>query len=108
MNAKQLEIISKRFEVTDDFSLTRSEFESFPCPMVACLWSDEQMEELAKRVKRNFRCDFLPTNRYELDDLENEWYRVIEDCALEMGMRYYEDLSKEEYEEINNKWETIK
>ena len=107
MNAKQLEIISKRFEVTPDFSLTRAEFEGFPCPMVACLWTDEQMEELANEVKKNFVYDTLPKNYY-LNNLEDEWYRVIENCALEMGMQYYDDLTDQEVEEINNQWENIK
>jgi hypothetical protein len=108
MNAKQLDIISKSFNVTDDFYLTRGEFEGFPCPMVACLWTDEQMEELTNRVKGEFSYDHLPTNSYELENLEEEWYRVIEKCAIDMGMKYYEDLSDEELEEIENKWENIK
>jgi len=105
MNAKQLEIISKPFNVTEDFNLTRAEFEYFPCPMVACLWTDEQMEELADKVKKEFVYERFST---ELEELENEWYRVIEKCAIEMGMKYYEDLSKEELEEVKNKWENIK
>lgn len=105
MNRKQLEIISKPFNVTEDFNLTRAEFEHFPCPMVACLWTDEQMEELADKVKKEFVYERFST---ELEELENEWYRVIEKCAIEMGMKYYEDLSKEELEEVKNKWENIK
>lgn len=107
MNRKQLEIISKEFNVVDDFSLTRGEFEGFPCPMVACLWSDEQMQELADRVKGNF--DYAtPTTEEELEELNDQWYRVIEKCALDLGMKYYEDLTKEESEEVYNKWENIK
>lgn len=108
MNAKQLEIISRQFNVTNEFSLTRGEFEGFPCPMVACLWTDEQMEELADKVKQNFSYDTLPTNSNELDELEEEWYNIIEKCALDLGMKYYEDLTDKEVTEIDNKWNSIK
>lgn len=107
MNRKQLEIISKEFPVVGDFSLTRGEFEGFPCPMVACLWSDEQMQELADKVRGEFDYD-VPTTEEEWQDLDDQWYRVIENCALDLGMKYYEDLSEGEREEIDNKWETIK
>jgi uncharacterized protein (DUF2164 family) len=107
MNRKQLEIISKEFNVVEDFSLTRSEFEGFPCPMVACLWTDEQMQELADRVKKEF--DYTtPKTEEEWEELDDQWYRVIENCALRMGMQYYEDLSSDERKEINDKWEAIK
>lgn len=107
MNERQLEIISKKFNVVENFSLTRGEFEGFPCPMVACLWNDEQMQKLADDVKREFVYN-VPTTEEDWEELTDQWYRVIENCALNLGMRYYEDLTNEEREYVRNQWESIK
>ena len=108
MNERQINILSKQFKVTDEFSLTRGEFEGFPCPMVACLWTDEQMQQLADEVKLWFHYDKYPDTYYEMEELEDEWYSVIETCALKLGMVYYEDLTNEEVQEINEKWNSVK
>ena len=50
MNKKQEEILYKEFRVNDRFTITRGDYEGFPCAMVAYNWTDEQMEELAKEV----------------------------------------------------------
>lgn len=104
MNKIQEEYINKDFSLDDGFSLTREDYESFPCAMVAVTWTDEQMHELAQKVHNIFQhCD--------LDDEEEAhdfWYETIETCATEMGMKYYEDLSDEEMDEASEFWDNIK
>ena len=36
----------------------------------------------------------------QADVIEGEYYKVIEDCAISMGMKYYEDLSDDAYAKI--------
>jgi hypothetical protein len=109
-NRKQNEILEKEFKIkgASNHSITRGEFEGFPCPMLAWNWSDEQMEKLAENISLEFNYDEYPTNEIEIDNLEDEFYSVIENEALNLGMRYYEDLSDDEITKLNVEWNNIK
>lgn len=107
MNERQKELLNKKFNVKGEFNITRYDFESFPCPLMAWKWSDEQMSELAEKIRCSFDYDG-ETFPLDDDDTEDYWYKVIEDCAVGMGMVYYEDLSKEEYIKQKEEWSNIK
>lgn len=36
----------------------------------------------------------------QAEQIENEYYMVIEECAIAMGMKYYEDLSEQAYNKL--------
>lgn len=103
MNKAQNDYMNKDFSLDKKYSLTRKEFEYFPCPMVAITWTDEQMQNLANVIHNNFIYD------EKLNEEENEmfWYETIETCAVSLGMEYYESLTDEEIAEIDKFWEGI-
>ena len=103
MNKAQNDYINKDFSLDKKYSLTRGEFESFPCAMVAITWTDEQMRNLADEIHNNFIYEDCRNEE------ENEmfWYETIETCAVRKGMKYYEDLTDEEIAEIDKFWEGI-
>lgn len=85
------------------YNISRYLFESFPCPLVACCWTDKRMEELAKLIGSQFQMSYPPSDYSypsQADVIEDEYYKVIEDCAISMGMKYYEDLSDDAYAKI--------
>ncbi len=92
-------------------TVERSLYETMPAPMIAHTWPDEQMQQLADAIGREF--DYEGTLKYwedagykieHIDDeLDELWWRSMEDCAVQMGMRYYEDLDADEYERLTSK-----
>lgn len=87
----------------NDYNISRELFESFPCPLVACCWTDKRMRQLAELISRYFQMSYIPSDPLEQESVEDEYYQVIEKCALDMGMKYYEDLTDEAYEKLK-KW----
>lgn len=94
--------------------ISRGDYESMPSPMYAGEFDDDEMTELAEKI---YLC---LTNEYGYTDKDLEKYfndqtakidyvldmifwREMENIAIEMGMRYYEDMTDEEYEEISKK-----
>lgn len=104
----------KEFEVCPGWYITRNVYEGFPCAMRAWNWDDEKMSQLAKSVAKVFEpviydeqgkeivvsMDEVVSPELEVsyETLCDEFYTAIENCACDMGMVYYEDLSGEEYE----------
>ena len=104
----------KEFEVCPGWSIARSDYEGFPCAMRAWNWDDEKMTQLAKNIAEKFepvvydeqgkeivvRMDEVVSPKLEdsYETLCDEFYTAIENCACDMGMQYYEDLSGEDYE----------
>lgn len=117
MNEKQIELLTKEFEVCGknpytthkEWVITRSEYESFPCPLIAWNWTDEQMEELAKECRKKFNVEFDSITDNDVEDwVEDYFYKVIENTAVRMGMQYYDDLTDEEFNEMQEKFNNIK
>lgn len=109
-NQKQNEILEKEFKIkgASRHSITRGEFESFPDPMLAWNWTDEQMEKLAENISLEFGYDEYPTNENDINELEDWYYRVMENEAIKLGMQYYEDMTDEEIDELNAEFDKIK
>lgn len=110
MNQKQLELMGKEWEINanGDFTISRSLYESFPCPMMAFLFTDKEMQELANKIGLAMKDESEPTNEREFDDLEDLFIKVAEETALDMGMKYYEDFSEEEFKVQKEIWNNIK
>jgi len=64
--------------------------EGKPNPMCTTNFDDAHMEELAKKI-----CHEMSKYTYDVNDEDGQeyafWYEM-EECALHMGMRYYEDI----------------
>ncbi len=98
--------------VSGGVGITREDYESLPCAMYAMEFTDEQMQELVNRVANVLRTQYGYTE-YEISCLEEDseeleeyyefFWREMENIAIDMGMRYYEDMSDEEYMKIIGK-----
>lgn len=107
MNKKQEEILYKEFKVNDRFTITRNDYEGFPCAMVAYNWTDEQMEELAKEVGEELEGYAEWYDDLDCEGYEEDFWIAMENIAVKRGMQYYEDLSDEEYKKACEEWRDI-
>ena len=94
--------------------VSRGDYESMPSPMYAGEFDDDEMTELAENIYLCLTNEYDYTDKdlekyfndktAEIDyDLDMAFWREMENIAIEMGMRYYEDMTDEEYEEISKK-----
>ena len=95
--------------------VSRGDYESMPAPMYAGEFDDEKMAELARLIYQMLNSNYGYTDR-ELEkyfndmsanvdeDLNIAFWREMEEIAVQMGMRYYEDMTDEEFEEISKKY----
>ena len=98
--------------VSGGVGITREDYESLPCAMYAMEFTDDQMQELVNRVAdvlssqygyTEYEISCLEEDSQELEDYYDAFWREMENIALDMGMRYYEDMSDEEYMKIIGK-----
>ena len=95
--------------------VSRGDYENMPAPMYAGEFDDEKMAELARLIYQMLNSNYGYTDR-ELEkyfndpsanideDLNIAFWREMEEIAVQMGMRYYEDMTDEEFEEISKKY----
>jgi leucyl aminopeptidase (aminopeptidase T) len=98
--------------VSGGVGITREDYESLPCAMYAMEFTDAQMQELVENIANvlssqydynEYEISILEEDSQELEDYYNAFWREMEECAVAMGMRYYEDISDEEYMKIIGK-----
>lgn len=103
--------LKKEF-VSGGVGITREDYESMPCAMYAMEFTDDQMQELVNRVAdvlssqygyNEYEISCLEEDSQDLEDYYEAFWREMENIALDMGMRYYEDMSDEEYMKIIGK-----
>ena len=94
---------------SNGITITRSDYESMPCSMYANEFSDEQMQELVTKIANVLSSQYgyteheiscLKKDSQEIEDYEDAFWREMEEIAVDMGMRYYEDMTDEEYQKI--------
>lgn len=95
--------------------ITRGDYESMTYPMYAHEFSDEKMEELVKYIYDTLSVCYgydemfisnINSNENisdEVERFEERFWEVMETCAVDMNMRYYEDMSDDEYNELVSK-----
>lgn len=97
---------------SNGITLSREDYESLPCAMYATEFTDEQMQELVEKTANvlssqygynEYEISCLKEDSQELEDYYDAFWREMEECAVAMGMRYYEDMSDEEYLKIIGK-----
>lgn len=86
--------------------VSRGDYEGLPIPMRSSDFSDDKMAELAKRIYLTLTNEYGYTDR-ELEnyfndtsanvdeDLDMAFWKEMEEIAVQMGMRYYEDIDNE-------------
>lgn len=76
-------------------TITRGDYENMPCPMNTSSLTDEDMQELADRIEYEMSeyQELLKDKTITEDEYETQWWRVMEDLALDFGMTYYEDYN---------------
>ena len=107
--------MEKHFKVNGLNIICRMDYESMPCPMYATEFTDEQMQDLAETIyltlcnygfeKEDLESFFTePDLNYPyLEDIDSAFWNEMEIIAVNMGMRYYEDMTDEEYNRICKK-----
>ena len=103
MNKKQKEILYKEFKVNEHFSITRDDYEGMPCSMIAFNWTDEQMQDLANKIDKGL----CPYDENDGEAMEDDFWATMENVAVRNGMRYYEDLTEEEFRKLKKEWKEI-
>jgi hypothetical protein len=101
------------FKVNNLAIITRDDYETLPCPLCAKEFSNDKMQRLAELIYNSLVSKYGEIDvenyfnncllRYKFDIINNTYWRDMEDIAIEMGMRYYEDLTDEEYNAIISK-----
>ena len=75
-----------------DYTISRIDYESMPCPMDTKDFDDEKMQELANRIGEELnQRNFDEESPYYDDVLADAFWSEMERCAVEMNMPYYED-----------------
>ena len=104
------------FQINGLDIVSRGDYESMPCPMYAGEFDDDQMQDLAETIYLALHNGYgygldvdnyfsnsnlmMETNPYLYEDIDDAFWKEMEDIAVAMGMRYYEDMTDEEYNSI--------
>lgn len=93
--------------------ISRVDYEGMPCSMYALGVDDDTMQEIAKDtyeylISRGWEDShikkYLDENTHNLEDedgsegdaIKSDFWRFMEQSAIEHGMQYYEDMNEEE------------
>jgi hypothetical protein len=85
--------LNKEFKVGfKDYTISRSDYEDMPCPMNTDGFDDEKMKTLAENIGAELQqYNFDEQSQYYKDEVDDAFWREMENCAVKMGMTYYED-----------------
>lgn len=92
--------------------VSRGDYESLPAPMYAGEFDDEKMRKLADEIYQSLYYEygysdeelhefFTNPDARENEKMSGHFWIEMEKIAVNMGMRYYEDMSEEEYNAIS-------
>ena len=106
MTPKQEAILKQEFKVNEHFSISRGDYEGMPDPMLAWTWSDERMAELAKNIATELaQYSYANEGKDALQEEQDDaFWKEMENCAVRMGMEYYEDFDDGYRAELEYKW----
>ena len=75
-------------------TISRADYENMPSPMNTSSLTDDDMQELAKRIEYEMNGnwnDWLEQGDVTQDQYDEHWWSVMEECGILFGMTYYED-----------------
>lgn len=77
----------------DNITITRSDYESMPCPMNTSRLNDADMQRLAEEIELEMVRwrDKYRGIRVTEDDYNTQLWLLMEHLGFEYGMTYYED-----------------
>lgn len=99
-------------------TISRLDYEVLIIPMIAEELSDEQMQKLVDEINLSMRADYTdeelgwlekyrgngegltPAQLNFADKMSEIEFMYFETCARKFGMRYWEDLDEDEYNEL--------
>lgn len=89
---KTYPILSKNYK-DKLLTISRVDYESMPCPLCTDGWTPEKMHELADAIAGQLDMyNFDNMSPYFEDDRDDAFWKEMENCAVDLGMKYYEDL----------------
>lgn len=100
LTEKEQNSLCKEFKVNDQFAITRADYEWMPSPLMAFHWTDKQMQNLAREIAKELDSYHFQAETQE--DAELAFYAEMENVAVRLGMKYYEDVTDEEYKQFMN------
>jgi hypothetical protein len=120
-NRVMKDYVNKQFSVNGIEVICRGDYEGLPCPMCALEFSDDEMQRIANFIYDAMLNDYdfsesvialyfknpmeLENENYELcEDMDLAFWREMEEIAVSEGMRYYEDMTNDEYKAIIKKY----
>ena len=73
--------------------ITRSDYESLPCPMKTLSLSDDDMAKLAESIEYEMSewREWRDNGDVSEDRYQEQWWIIMEEYDLHFGMTYYED-----------------
>jgi hypothetical protein len=95
--------------------ISRTEYESLPCPLCSIEISDETMQKIANEVYNSMKVNygketaetyfkvFNVGDEDFTEEVNDFFWREMEEIALKNGMRYYDDMCEEEYLAIKSR-----
>lgn len=106
-------------------TISRLDYEDLMIPMIAEELSDEQMQKLVDEINLSMRADYsdeelgwlkkyrdlgvenglTPEQLNFADKMSEIEFMYFENCARKFGMRYWEDLDEDEYNELQKELE---
>lgn len=97
-----VEILNKEFTSNNGLiTLSRADYYSFPIPLEASQFDDDEMQELVDTIATRLKRDYRITKE-ELDNENNQevLWELIETIALDMGMEYCDEVAKQKEQEL--------
>ena len=106
-------------------TISRQDYEDLIIPMIAEELSDEQMQKLVDEINLSMRADYSDEElgwleKYRgngngltqeqvnfADKMSEREFEYFETCARKFGMRYWEDLDEDEYNELQKELEQV-
>ena len=97
-----VEILNKEFTSNNGLiTLSRADYYSFPIPLEASQFDDDEIQELVDTIATHLERDYRMTKE-ELDNENNQevLWELIETIALDMGMEYCDEVAKQKEQEL--------
>lgn len=102
------------------YTISRLDYEDLMIPMIAEEFSDKQMQKLVDEINLSMSADYsdeelcwlqnyrdlgaenglTPEQLNFADKMSEIEFMYFETCAKKLGMRYWEDLDKDEYDKL--------
>lgn len=79
--------------VCGETTISRALYESLPCPICTSPLTDDEMAKLAEQIEYEMSewYEWRDNGDVSEDKCEEQWWAIMEQLAINFGMKYYED-----------------